>query len=229
MSLSLLKVAKLLLNICLPEHLRDDISGDIEEEYLLLTEQHNAHYQYWLIEQTLLTCVHYAFTPAKLLSLALATVSISIFILMSLAIIWLSAADDFSLFIERFWQEFPQQSYTLFFEPGFWQFVPTAISEGMGFYLWIDGPAAWYSLLALLVLMKIDKHSQLSSYRYGLLSVTLMLLPYLWGTVQFLLYDISLKATGPLLATMWLTIIYMILPITFTTIKKINHKRWLNA
>jgi len=92
----------------------------------------------------------------------------------------------------------------------------------MSFGLWIDGPALTYSIITLVLLKIIDQRNQFTAIKYAQIALCLMFLPYLWGSAKFMLYQISMVETGPLIATMWLSILYMILPIGFTLVKKMK-------
>lgn len=220
----LLNFCRKLLKVCLPKKLQEDISGDLEEEYQQLRTECKGKNEpeLWLIKQTLLTCTRFIFTPNNLLITLVSLFSLILFTLMALGIIWLSSYDDMSAFSANFWQKFDTASHILFFEPAFWQYAPQALSEGMSFNLWLDLDAIIYSIISLILLRRVDKRYFINAKAYTILALTLMLLPYLWGSMQFLLYTIPLIETGPIIATMWLTILYMILPIAFTLVKKLK-------
>lgn len=220
----LLTFCKKLLKICLPKTVQEDILGDIEEEYLQLRAKCKKKYQaeLWLIQQTLLTSSRFVFTANNLLITLVIFSCLTLFSLMALGIIWLSSYDSPSTFSANFWQEFNNASHIVFFEPAFWSYAPTALTEGMDLNLWVDGPAVTYSIITLALLNILDHKKQFSAIIYAQISICLMFLPYLWGSAKFILYKIPMIETGPLIATMWLTILYMVLPIGFLLVKKIR-------
>jgi len=220
----LLTFCKKLLKICLPKILQDDISGDIEEEYkqLRLESISTNNAEFWLVRQTILTCSRYMFSVKNIFISFVIFLSLSLFSLMAIGIVWLSTAYDVSSFPNNFWQEFNSTSHIVFFEPAFWGYAPTALTEGMDLNLWVDGPAVTYSIIALTLLNILDHKKQFSAILYAQISLCLMLIPYLWGSAQFLIYDIPMFETGPIIATMWLSILYMALPIGYTLVQKIN-------
>jgi hypothetical protein len=214
-----------LIQHLLPSQIKDDISGDLEEEYTLsiVPKQGRVKANIWLSKQTFLTCSRYIFTYSKGLSLLVATISLATFFTLVFAISWLSNMNDSTAFSHLFWQNWlTGHSHQVFFEPAFWQFLPEAFSHIFDINLWVDLRACLYSVLSLYCLTKINKLKQLSTVKYIFLALMFMILPYLWGTYHFVFNDIVMKKSGPIVATMWFTILYMILPIGYQIVKKIN-------
>jgi len=100
----LLNICKKLLKTCLPNKLQEDITGDLEEEYQQLRTKCKGKIEpeLWLITQTVLTCSRFVFTPNNLLIILVTFISLTLFSLMALGIIWLSAYDDPSVFSASF-------------------------------------------------------------------------------------------------------------------------------
>ena len=215
-----------------PNNIKDDLSGDLAEEYTqhILPEQGSVKASLWLLRQTSLTCAHYVFTFVNGIAFIVALIGLSIFSLLAAAIFWLSNVPSFDVSL---WQTWSQQAshHRLVFEPDFWQFIAQFYADGFlvsSFYNWIDVTAVFYSLLALYVLAKLDKAKTLTAFKYALSAIALMSVPYLWGTYQFLFNDmVTGPQTGPIVATMWLTIMYMILPTTYQLAKKTANRRTL--
>jgi hypothetical protein len=219
-----LLVSLWLLQHLLPNKIKDDISGDLEEEYTkyILPEQGMLKSNVWLFKQTFLTCSRYVFTYSRGLVFLAATLCLAIFLTFAFAIIWLSNMYDPTTLSELFWQNWlAGHSHQVFFEPAFWQYLPEAYKYVFDINLWFDSIACLYTILALYFLAKIDKSKQLSVIKYIFLAIIFMVLPYLWGTYQFMFNDIALKKSGPIVATMWLTILYMILPVGYQIVRKL--------
>lgn len=223
----LLAICKSLILHCLPDKINDNVCGDIEEEYEQLVAKQNPKSQtnLWLIKHTLITCGYFMMTTNKLWTVLISVFSISLFMLMALAVIWLSNYSDVSAFSEQFWQQFSAGSlHIVFFEANFWQYSLHSLSQGSELHLWFDSAAFIYSIIALLIIMKIDNKNNQSIKPFLLISVSLMLLPYLFGSVILATQNIPMIEVGPIIATMWLTILYMIIPISFQLVQKLNHK-----
>lgn len=58
--------------------------------------------------------------------------------------------------------------------------------------------------------------------KYLLIMFAVITLPYLLGRVLFVFMDIEMNESGPIVAFMWLTTLYLILPISYQFINKIK-------
>jgi hypothetical protein len=223
-----LSVSLWLLQNLLPNKIKDDISGDLEEEYTkyILPELGVFKSNIWLLNQTFLTCSRYVFTYNRGFAFLAAILCLSIFLILAFAIIWLSNQYDPTTLSDMFWQNWLSgHSHQVFFEPAFWQYLPEASKYIFDINLWFDWIACLYTILALYILARIDKSKQLSVMKYIFLALIFMALPYLWGTYQFMFNDIVIKESGPIVAIMWLTILYMILPIGYRIVRKLGPKK----
>ena len=119
MKYTLITMCKSLILQCLPNNINDNVCGDIEEEYNQLTAGNNSKLQsnLWLIKHTFITCGYFIMTTNKLWALLISAFSMSLFMMMALAIIWLSNYSDISEFSEQFWQQFSSGGlHLVFFE-----------------------------------------------------------------------------------------------------------------
>jgi len=209
----------------LPNHLKDEICGDVEEEYTqhIVPEQGRLKANIWLFKQTFLTCSRYVFTYSKGLAFITATICLGVFLTLAFAITWLSNMSDASVLSNLFWQNWLEgHSHQVFFEPAFWEYLPEAYQHIFDLNLWFDLSACIYSVIALYFLAKINRTKTLSLMGYITLALLFMVLPYIWGTYQFMFNDIVMKASGPIISTMWFTILYMILPVGYQIVRKLN-------
>ncbi|MCJ8319196.1 MAG: hypothetical protein MJK12_06160 [Colwellia sp.] len=228
MKYTLITMCKSLILQCLPNNINDNVCGDIEEEYNQLTAGNNSKLQsnLWLIKHTFITCGYFIMTTNKLWALLISAFSMSLFMMMALAIIWLSNYSDISEFSEQFWQQFSSGGlHLVFFEANFWQYSLQSLSKGFELHLWFDATAFIYSAIALLIIVKLHHKNNQSIKQFLSISISLMLLPYLLGSIVLATKNIPMIETGPIIATMWLTIFYLIIPISFQLIQKINHKK----
>lgn len=218
------KLAQWLLNKILPNAIKDEISGDLEEEFnhYVVAEKGETAAYFWFWQQTFSTCGRYIMNTQRTKSLAIVLFSLGIFSLILMAVAYLSFVDTPNAYAGEYW--YNGQIHKLFFDPLFWQLAPNAALErniDVGYL--IDINSFVWAIFSLATLYILDKKYHLSISKFSALAITLTLTPYFWGVSQFVLYEISLRQTGPLIATMWLTIFYMILPISYHVVKKLNN------
>lgn len=218
----LLKFSLWLLKGILPAHLKNDICGDLEEEFLNYTSKENTEYQacVWLIKQTVSTAFRYACRGNNLLVVFTSVACISIFLTLNFAIIWLSDLDDISAYNDVFWQQWLQgYSYTVFWQFAFWQYVNSASYFSHNFGIFYDFNALIYTVIALLSLNFLRQRYEFSIAQIVFFSALLLLMPYLGAIIQFMLFDVQMKQSGPITAFVWLSTLYLILPVGYQIIR----------
>lgn len=215
------QLAKLLLTIILPEHVKNEISGDLEEEFhqFIRAGKTENIANRWFWEQTMSTTFRYLFTKQRILSAVLILIALSTIVILFIAVTALSYG-NIAFFNNDFWSN--GNIHLIFFEEKFWRFgTEKAFSYIYPNHL-IDLNSAIYSVIALLMLFTLAKKFQFKLLTLSMLSLVLLLAPYIYGFALFQLASLTNKEIGPLIAFMWLPIMYMVLPITYLLIKKIN-------
>ena len=159
----------------------------------------------------------------NLLLLLVSVVSISILFTMILSVFWLSDLADVSVLNDEFWQRWlAGNSYQLFFEPSLWQSTPKLLSQSVDWTLWLYQPALIHALISLVILYKVNTYRSLSITQHSLASMMVLLLPYLVGSLLFSFINIKMTESGPVVGFMWLTTVYLIMPISFQLTKQIK-------
>jgi len=214
-----------MIYLCIPDHFSSDVCGDLEEEYTTILLSNNGRFKtnLWLIKHTLSICTHFIFSLKNLLLLLVSVVSISILFTMVLSVFWLSDLADASVLNDAFWQRWlAGNSYQLFFEPSLWQSTPKLLSQSVDWTLWLYQPALIYALISLVILYKVNTYRSLSITQHSLASMIVLLLPYLVGSLLFSFINIQMTESGPVVGFMWLTTVYLIMPISFQLTKQIK-------
>lgn len=228
----LLSIALWLFHHILPSDIKDDISGDLEEEYTehVLPDKGQFKASIWLLKQTSLTCAYHVFNYSNGLIFSVTLISISVFFILTVGVSILGNVNVPEL-NNAFWQEWGDGSYKLFFHPAFWQYMPEFYlhySEYGGITIWLEADPILYSICALYLIFKINKNFHLNIKTYVFFTMTLMFIPYFLGS-YLLLGDLVPTQIGPIVAIMWLTTVYMILPVGYQLIKKIIDNKGANS
>lgn len=215
------KLAKLLMEAILPSNIKDEICGDLEEEFscFMLNEKGSKQAKLWYWQQALRSSLRFLFIPQRLISIAIFIVSFSTFSLFYGAILFLSYADNAAVYSNAYWLN--GNAHKLFLEPAFWLFIKTSLIENIGLAVIFDIKVVIWSFFGIYLLFKLDDKYRLSLNSYLILSLIIILAPYVSISMYFQFSSLLLKQTGPLIALMWLPIIYMILPVGYGIKNKI--------
>lgn len=90
--------------------------------------------------------------------------------------------------------------------------------------LWINRDSDYailYSICALYLITKINNNFHLDVKNHVFFTIILMFIPYVLGTYLLISNDLDNAQTGLIVGIMWLTIVYMILPVAYQLIKKL--------
>jgi hypothetical protein len=215
------RLALVLLNKCLPDSVNDDISGDLIEEFNQSSETlFKSKYTFWL--HTLSTCWRYSMNSKVVFSLLLALISIGLFYGLIVAITFLSNSENTQIFDNSYWIN--GAVHLFFFEAEFWQLFGNQELSKTSWKLFINIPSVLWFLFSCTLLYYLDKKYLLNLQSFAILALTFLSLPYLWGVVYFNLFDVPLRESGPIIAFMWLSILYLILPLSFGLIRKVHQQ-----
>jgi len=214
------KLALMLLNKLLPDSVNDDISGDLVEEFNQSKSSNWVnHCLFW--RDTLSTCWRYSMNKQLSLSLGMTAVSLFIFYMLIKAVVFLSVADD-PFFFKDYWMN--GDIHLLFVEDFFWSnsFGSNAYELDWGMLIH-DWSVIW-STISFAVLYMLDKRYDFRLFGYISLAFVVCFTPYFYGMLVLRFNDIPLTEVGPLVAFMWISIIYLILPLSYGLITKIHHQ-----
>ena len=218
-------VARLITSLLAPKYYRDEILGDLDEEYQhrLKSGLRIANSWYW--KQTIQS--GYIFAADRIFKIAPAFSTLFINLILAIAAIFfvscLSWMSDVEAFSNGYFESLANGSAHLtFFEPYFWQNLDilagyTIANVDMLF----ESRAAIYSVTCAVWLYFFQKKDHVSVSKFIIYGYTLTFLPYLIGLVVMQYNDIPAIYTGPMLATMTITILYMSVALTWLINQKI--------
>lgn len=215
------RLAKLLLNIILPIYVKDEICGDLEEEFhqYIKKERGNVMANRWFWNQSLTTSIRYLFTKQRLFSLLTILIALSVFTILYVAVTFLTYAGS-EFFNDEFWKN--GNVHLLLFESKFWNFTSNTITDNIRVSHLTDLNSGIWSGLALLFLFILNKNYQFNTKTFSILGLALMFIPYLYGFISLQTTIVDNKEIGPLIAFMWLPVMYMVLPIAYVIVTKLN-------
>ncbi|MCW8108329.1 hypothetical protein OPS25_07460 [Alteromonas ponticola] len=208
-----------LLNLLLPDSVKDDITGDLTEEYSRSTDT-LLNKNKWFWSQTISTCWRFTMTKQNLASLGLAIISILTLGIIMHAILFLSVADDPASFHNAYWTD--GNFHQFFFDAPLWQFISENNLSRLSFDMFIHLPSMAWLAIALCGFIVLKKQLHLSFTYQLILAASLLMLPYIGGVTYFRLTDVALNQAGPILALMLISAFYLILPFTHLLLKELK-------
>ena len=208
-----------LLNVVLPKSIKADICGDLQEEFEQLqqnpTNQINALQWLWL--QTFSCSWRFIMTKQRIYSLIFASICCLIVFMLLVAINFLSVTES-SAFTQAYWTN--GHIHQLFFEPALWQSLNNGFLNYFNVMMIMDPRSIIYAVVSFTVIFLLDKKYTFSSSAFALIALVLLALPYIGGFVYFQLNDVALDQSGPIIALMWLSILYLMPSLTYRLISK---------
>lgn len=206
------KIPRFLLTHFLPTHVAEEITGDLLEEFHHAKRPHWQN-QWWFWYQSLSVCTRFNMNYRNLMCLLLAAFALTGFFIMLLAIAFLAYGDE-AAFSGDYWTS--GALHRFFMEPLFWQSLDGRyFSHVKSPDLYINIPSMLWATACLATLWLIDKKYTLTLRTYIPLALLALLTPYVVGVLQFTLYEVPLKQSGPIIAYMWISVLYLLLPLCF--------------
>lgn len=211
-----------LLKFFLPKHIFEVLTGDLLEQYEEMLNSSKLRACSWLLKQSLLSCMAFAFTIKNFLQAILVFLGFFLFSILALGIMYLSGMDDGAKLSEGFWYHWQAgKPHQLFFERDFWVSIfDGRLESSIG--MWVDLKAIAYAILASFLLYRIDGLFQLQLRMYFFISMIFMCLPYVTGSFVLILLDPELRMTGPIVASMWFSVLYLVIPTSYMLAQKVK-------
>lgn len=223
------KMATWLLKIALPSKLKNELSGDLLEEYqyMITQNQTEQNADIWFWQQTLIACFRTGLSQGRMNFVFLAMIPVAIFSLLFVSVIFLSSAEHSplvdKLFAQTYWLD--GNIHKVFFDPLYWQAMYSAKREmTMSFGMLFNNlPSTTWALFWLVSIYTLDRYQQLNAIQFATLSIIAICGLYIWGAISIATDEnVQLRTVGPTIAYMWLSIFYLILPLGLGMIVRVR-------
>lgn len=219
-------LAQKILNLVVPNHLRESLTGDLEEEFAHRAINNNKQATHWFWRQTMQTSLHYfsqyLATEAMLKKLVIIS-TVILFPTLLIMISWLSNMDTDTS--EHIWNNLLQgKIHSFLFEAEVIALGSEKLATDFDLLMYFNIPAVLWTVFALAVLYFRNKNKAFSAHQAAAWSAVLMLLPYLFGLIYIEIIEPQARHVGPPVAFMALSIIYLILPSCYLVLNKMNKK-----
>ncbi|BDX07927.1 permease prefix domain 2-containing transporter [Planctobacterium marinum] len=219
-------LAQRILNLVVPNHLKESLTGDLEEEFAHRAMTNDKQATHWFWRQTMQTSLHYfsqyLATEAMLKKLVIIT-TLVLFPTLLIMISWLSNMDTETS--EHVWNNLLQgKIHSFLFEAEVLALGSEKLATDFDLLMYFNTPAALWTVFALAVLYFRNKKAAFSAHQAAAWSTVLMLLPYLFGLIYIEIIEPQARHVGPPVAFMALSIVYLILPSSSLVLRKMVKK-----
>ncbi|UAA39232.1 hypothetical protein KIH87_02385 [Paraneptunicella aestuarii] len=210
------KLAMKLLEWLLPEKVKEEISGDLIEEFNGSDEPlKSRNFKFW--HQTLATCWRYSINKQAIYTGLGVSLILSVFFVMLTAITFLAFGSD-EVFEHPYWTTGALHQF--FLESLFWDSLANGLMFDASIGLLFNIPSCIWTVGCFLVLHWFERRERLNLRNYLFFAFTALALPYGIGMLYFNVNQVPLREAGPIIAFMWLPIVYMIIPLGFALLKR---------
>ncbi|WP_299976890.1 hypothetical protein [uncultured Pseudoteredinibacter sp.] len=230
MSSWLLKLCSGLLRLCLPLHVADALIGDLYEEYNTKRLDGGVNKaQMWLLSQTARSIWPFLLSTSYTLRAIMMLQGLFVFMVLAIAIMYLSNMDDASRLSVEFWPQWMAgKPHQLFLEQDFWQFAFARELHESNIQMWLNPLSMAYAGLAWMLIKRFEKQIKPSLIVHLFFVAGLMALPYLWGVLIFILFQPEIRLTGPIVVSMWFPILYLVLPLSWSLANSVSYRLGLS-
>lgn len=215
------KIASRILQFFTPAEIRNELVGDLHEEYSHRIHQNPKAAAQWYWQQTIRTSCHYVtrfIASETLLRKLVILISLILFPALLVMISWLSVINTAS---DHIWQNLlAGKVHSFIFEPEVVVNGTDALLQYAEFEMYLNWPSFFWSLFTLFLLVVRNKTSTFTAHQLTAWGTTMMFLPYIFGLVYIDIIDPAPKQVGPTVAFMTLSIVYIILPLTYFIVRK---------
>jgi len=226
-------IAQKIISLCLPNKVKDEILGDLQEEFNQESIKHGntkAEYIYW--KQVIISIFQFTimrtnnsilFSNSKQkCSLIL---GVAAFLISLLLISWLSHIEGFEGFTNNIETELAKGNlHQALTQAQFWQASILNIKDTNNLEAYFQFDAFLWAITTAILANIITKKKLISSTNMIIALYLITFLPYLVGTIYLEFAYLPIQKAGPLLATMIFSIFYLILPTTYLTYKNLSER-----
>jgi hypothetical protein len=225
-------IAQQLISISLPNAIKDEILGDLEEEF----NAHIAHYSdnrqakfnYW--KQAIITIFQFIAIRGKNSILSSntkqkisLTVGFSVFLISLLLISWLSHLNGFEYFTQNMETELAQGNpHKALVQTQFWQISLLNIKYANSLDYFFQFEAFIWAVFSIIVINLISKKNLMSKNLMIFSSSVMIFIPYVAGSIFLEFAHYPIQQVGLILAKMIFSIFYLVLPMTYLTYRNLS-------
>jgi len=226
--------AEKILSLCIPNTIKDEILGDLEEEFnahlIRFSNKKQARYNYW--QQALVTLFQFIAIRSKdsLLSsnrqqIIVLILGFTIFIISLLLISWLSHLDGLGSFSQSMATALAQGNpHKALVQSQFWQISFTQIKYANNLAYFFQLEAFTWAVCSIFMISLLRKKQFTNKKYIRYLSLIIVFLPYTVGSIFLQFNHYPTPQVGLILAQMIFSVFYLTLPVTYFTFRNLSSR-----
>ena len=219
-------LANKIISLLLPNRLLDSVLGDLEEEFYLLAKQDVKRANQWYWQQTMATSMVYLqkkIGSVEVLGRLNFYLPLAMLLMVAGLIIVLSVLEDPTFISATFWDELLQgKIHTALFSENFWGNFWSILSLAE-WGMFIHFKSLLIASINIVVLVYLYKKQQASALKLALWGYSLAFIPYIWSMIHIASHSFDAEQIGPIIATGVLSLLYMILPVSYLIHRRLKH------
>ena len=182
--------------------------------------------KYWFWQQAINSSSIYLkqnITSLALLRSITVIFSLLLFIVVFQLIVWLHNADSLEGFSPFFLDTLVSgKIHMAIFESAFWQQIPQTWSQIGEWSFLFDKLSLVLAFFSCCLFVYLERCQKTSAHQMALIGCGVVLIPYAFGLGYINVYEFPAKMVGPVLSFTLLNAFYLILPVVYILLRKIN-------
>ena len=219
------KLANHMMYILVPKWLRDNVIGDLEEEFYEIANKdvHQANKWYW--QQSIDTC--FVYLRKKLGSIEVLGrlnfyLPLAMFLVVASLVVFLSVFEDPEFISKTFWDELLEgKIHAALFSENFWHNF-WSILKMAEWQMFIHIESLLIATFNIGVLLYLDKKEKATALKLAVWGYALAFIPYVMSIAHIASISLLAQQIGPMIATGLISLLYMLLPVSLLVHRKLK-------
>jgi len=219
------KLANQMMSLLVPKWLRDNVIGDLEEEFYEIANNDVRQANKWYWQQSLETCLVYlrkklgSFEVLGRLNFYL---PLAMFLVVASLVVFLSIFEDPEFISKTFWDELLEgKIHVALFSENFWHNF-WSILKMAEWQMFIHIESLVIATFNIGVLLYLDKKENATALKLAVWGYALAFIPYVMSIAHIASISLLAQQIGPMIATGLISLLYMLLPVSLLVHRKLK-------
>jgi len=221
-----------MMSLLVPKWLRDNVIGDLEEEFYQIANKDVRQANKWYWQQSIETCLVYMrkkLGSVEVLGRLNFYLPLAMFLIVACLVAFLSVFEDPAFISETFWDELLKgKIHVALYSENFWHNF-WSILKMAEWQMFIHIESLLIATFNIGVLLYLDKKEKATALKLAVWGYALAFIPYVMSIAHIASISLFAQQIGPMIATGLITLLYMLLPVSLMVHRKLKrHQQDLN-